>query len=272
MFIRTEKSIKDFMHFYPIVSTLVIINIALFLITDVIPLPAIDALQQCTVGHSATLGDQIFACGMGFNPAIALGQYWRLITPVFLHGGLTHVLFNSFALVLFGPALEQMLGKFKFVIAYLLAGIIGNIGTYLIDPGMLQAHIGASGAIYGLFGLYVFMVVFRKDLMDHASTQIVMVIFVIGLIMSFLRPGINIWAHIFGFIGGFALGPLILGKAKPFSPWRNRPRENRSSDGVNFNPNRWKKRRMKQDTIKKIIWTVIGILVGAAVLSAIGII
>src|SRR5699024_4351185 len=150
------KSIKDFMHFYPIVSTLVIINIVLFLITDVIPLPTIEMLQQCTIGPTASLGDQIYTCGMGFNPAITLGEYWRLFTVIFLHGGLTHVLFNSFALVLFGPALEQMLGKFKFSIVYLSAGIIGNIGTYFVDPTMFQAHIGASGAIYGIFGLYVF--------------------------------------------------------------------------------------------------------------------
>lgn len=273
MFIRTEKSIKDFMYFYPIVSALVIINLALYMITDVIPLPMIDSLQKCTIGYPAhTLGQQIFGCGMGFNPAVANGEYWRLVTPIFLHGGLMHVLFNSFALVLFGPALEQMLGKFKFIALYFIAGIVGNIGTYLVDPGMLNVHIGASGAIYGIFGLYIFMVVFRKDLMDPASTQIVLVIFIIGLIMSFIQTGINLSAHIFGFIGGFALGPLILGKAQPFSPWRNQPRPEREKDGVTFNPNRWRKRRIKQDTIKKIVWTIMGILVGAAILNALGII
>lgn len=275
MFIRTERSIKDFIYFYPVVSTLVIVNIALFLITDVIPLPAIESLQQCTPpGYPAnTLGKQLFACGMGFNPFITHGEYWRLLTPVFLHGGLTHVLFNSFALVLFGPALEQMLGKFKFIILYFLAGIVGNIGTYLINPEMFQVHIGASGAIYGILGLYVFMIAFRKHLMDHSSTQIVMVILVVGLIMTFLRSNINVSAHIFGFIGGFALGPVILGNVQPFSPWRNRPRPNRNTDGVAFDPNRWRKRRirMKPGTIKKIIWTVIGILLAAAILSALGI-
>lgn len=274
MFIRTEKSIKDFMHFYPIVSTLVIINIGLFLITDVIPLPAIEALQQCTITHPSSLGRQLYECGMGFNPLVTHGEYWRLITPIFLHGSLMHVLFNSFALVLFGPALEQMLGKFKFFILYFAAGIVGNIGTYLVAPEMLNPHIGASGAIYGILGLYVFMIVLRKDLMDPGSTQIVMVILIIGLVMSFLQTGVNISAHVFGLIGGFALGPLILGKAQPFSPWRNRPRQTRDDEGVHFNPNRWRRRRrpMNPETIKKIVWTVIGILVAAGVLSAIGII
>ncbi|HLQ71526.1 MAG TPA: rhomboid family intramembrane serine protease [Bacillota bacterium] len=276
MFIRTEKSIRDFLHFYPIVSTLIIVNIALYLIVYVIPLPAIELLNQCTFGfRSGTLGEQIYACGMGFNPAISHGEYWRLVTPIFLHGNyLTHVLFNSFSLVLFGPALEQMLGKFKFIILYFVAGIIGNIGTFLVDPGMLNPHIGASGAIYGIFGLYLFMVVFRKHLMDYASTRIVIIILVIGLVMTFIRPGINISAHIFGFIGGFATGPLILNNVQPFSPWRNQPRHRNSDDNPHFNPNRWKRRRvrMNPEVIKKIIWTVIGILIAAGVLSAMGII
>lgn len=272
MFIRTEKSIKDFIHFYPVVSTLVIINIVLFLLTDVIPLPTIEALQQCTITNPSTLGKQLYECGMGFNPLVAHGEYWRLVTAMFLHGGLTHVLFNSFALVLFAPPLEQMLGKIKFLTLYFIAGIIGNVGTYLVDPAMLNPHIGASGAIYGILGLFLFMVFFRKDLMDPGSTQIIMVIVIIGLVMSFLRTGINISAHVFGMIGGFAMGPLILGKAQPFSPWRNQPRQ-RKNDDVQFNPNRWRKRRsLNPDTVKKIVWTVIGILVVAGVLSAIGII
>lgn len=273
MFIRTEKSIKDFMHFYPIVSVLVIINIVVFLMTDVIPIPAVASFDQCTIGFppADTLGKQIFECGMAINPLVAQGEYWRLVTAMFLHGGLTHVLFNAFAIVLFAPALEQMLGKFKFIILYFVAGIVGNIGSYFVDPTM--SSVGASGAIYGLFGLYVFMVVFRKDLIDRASMQIVMVIFIIGLLMSFMQTGINLSAHIFGFIGGFALGPVILGNARPFSVRRNRPRRKASDDGIYFQPTygRKRKKRMNPDTLKKIIWTVIVILLAAGAMSALGI-
>src|SRR5699024_8422900 len=146
-------------HFYPIVSTLVIINIALFLITDVIPLPSIEILQQCTIGLTATLGDQIYTCGMGFNPAVTLGEYWRLVTPIFLHGGLTHVLFNSFALVLFGPALEQMLGKFKFIVAYLVAGFAGNLGTYLLGlKNQFYSILVSSVALFGFLVIFLFII------------------------------------------------------------------------------------------------------------------
>ncbi|MGM8212457.1 rhomboid family intramembrane serine protease [Virgibacillus sp. W0430] len=244
MFIRTEKSVKEFMSYYPIVASLVIINLSLWLIIDVLHLP---------------IAMQLYQWGIGHNLSVFYGEYWRLITPVFLHAGLMHVLFNSFALVLFGPALEQMIGKFKFITFYLLAGLAGNIGTYIIEPTANVPHLGASGAVYGLFGIYVFMVFFRKNLIDQANAQIVLTIFVIGLVMTFIRPGINIYAHIFGFIGGFALGPIMLTKALPF--YAGRIRKKRKSNDISFDPNRWKKRQLTQKIKKNAFWIILGILV-----------
>src|SRR5690625_6349013 len=103
-----------------------------------------------------------------------------------------------------------MLGRYKFVIAYLVAGIIGNVGTYLVNPLSYIPHIGASGAVYGLFGIYIFMVLFRKQLIDSGSTQIILTIFFIGLVMTFFRLGINIYSHIFFFIGGFDVSSIVL--------------------------------------------------------------
>src|SRR5690625_3412327 len=107
VFIRNERSVKEFIQFYPIVATLVIIHLVLFVLMDFLGLP---------------IGQKIYAWGAGFNPAVTHGEYWRLVTPIFLHAGLMHTLFNSFSLVLFGPALEQMLGKFKFILAYFGTG------------------------------------------------------------------------------------------------------------------------------------------------------
>src|SRR5690625_4841464 len=193
MFIRRERSLKEFISFYPIVSILIGINLLLWFMTDFLQLP---------------IGYTIYNWGIGHNLSVYHGEYWRLVTPIFLHGGLGHVVFNSFALVLFAPALEQMLGKMKFIFAYFFTGIAGNVGTYIIDPVSNTPHLGASGAIYGLFGIYMFMILFRKDLIDPANAQIVKVIFFIGLILTFVQSNINIAAHIFGFLGGFALGPL----------------------------------------------------------------
>lgn len=199
LFIRTEKSVKQFIRYYPVVSTIVILHIVLWLLMSV------------------GIGDPILRWGIGHNLSIyLLDQYWRFITPVFLHLDLTHMLFNSFALVLFGPALERMLGKFKFVFIYLLTGVIGEIGTYIINPLNSSYHLGASGAIYGLFGIYLFMVFLRKQLISRTDAQIVLTIFAIGLVMTFLDSGINKAAHIFGFIGGFASAPLVLKNLRRF--------------------------------------------------------
>jgi len=245
MFIRQERSVKEFMQFYPIVAWLVIINFALWLM--------IDFLQLKT-------GGLIYQWGVGNNLFIHEGEYWRLITPIFLHGGLMHAVFNSFSLVLFGPALEQMLGKVKFIITYLTAGIIGNLATYALGPA-IYAHLGASGAVFGLFGVYMYMVIFRKDLIDDANAQIVMIITIIALVMTFLRPNINIYAHIFGLVGGLVLAPIVLRRAQPFSMWRNQRRATHNDGSIQFDPNRWRKRRIPQQLKKNLIWIILGVLV-----------
>ncbi|WP_085993430.1 rhomboid family intramembrane serine protease [Oceanobacillus senegalensis] len=253
MFLRHERSIKEFMENYPIVSTLVIIHLVLWLIIDFLALP---------------FGIAIENWGIGMNFLIAEGQYWRLFTPIFLHGDLMHAIFNSFSLVLFGPALEQMIGKSKFLLAYFGAGIIGNIGTFFFGP-LNYWHLGASGAIFGLFGIYIFMVMNRKHLIDQGSAQVITTILIIGLIMTFLRSGINIYAHLFGFIGGFIIAPLALTNARPYFPWRTKRRYYRDDD-IQFDPNRWKKKRWVPAKVRKNwLLILIGILAAIGLLSRI---
>ncbi|MFG6150419.1 rhomboid family intramembrane serine protease [Halobacillus sp. B23F22_1] len=250
MFVRTE-SFKEFLKFYPIVSCLVAIHFLLWLCIDILQLP---------------IAMQILREGIGNNYLVGQGEYWRLLSPIFLHGGFAHALFNSFSLVLFGPALEQMLGKTKFILMYVSAGIAGNVGTYLMAPNAFYQHLGASGAIFGIFGVYLFMVLNRKSLIGSANTQIVMVIFVLGLFMTFSRPGINVWAHLFGLIGGFAAAPPLLRNARPFSIWQNRAKfANRESKDISFNPNRWSK---GSSPVKKygkyVFWGIIIFLIALA--------
>lgn len=260
MFIRTEKSVKEFIQFYPIVSLLIMIYLSLWFIIDVLQL---------------SIGQDIYMWGVAINGLIHKGEYWRLLTAMFLHADFMHTLFNSFSLVLFGPALEQMLGRVKFIIAYLFAGLVGNIATYAFDPLAIHfAHLGASGAIYGLFGMYIYMVLFRKDLIDMQSAQMVTVIFFIGLVMTFLRPGINIKAHIFGFIGGILVAPFVLKHALPFSPWRNKKARiftNNDHNDIKFDPNRWNKKKIIPDKVKRNLpWIFIGILLFFGMLSWLG--
>ena len=240
------------MKLYPIVSILVIIHFTYWFL-HFLGLP---------------IATEIYLYGVGSNLHVSLGEYWRLLTSIFLHLDLTHALFNSFSLVIFGPALERMLGKIRFLFVYFGAGIIGNIATFYLEP-LRYTHLGASGAIYGLLGVYIFMIIFRKHLMDHGSSQIVKTILIFGVLMSLIGRKINIVAHFGGFAGGFLLAPLVLRNVRPFSTWITYRRRYPSDGGeISFDPNRWQKKRRIPEIIRKNwLWIIIGILALIGLLS-----
>jgi len=194
MFTRTE-SFKEFIRYYPVISVIVSIHIILYLVTSLPIFPNSLLLELLT----------------GVNLYIWQGEIWRLVTPIFLHSGFSHVLFNSFSLVLFGPALERLLGRFRFTWVYLATGVSANLATLLIEP-VTYIHLGASGAIFGLFGMYISLIVFRKHLLSKDNRQLITTIAVISIIMTFLQPNINIISHLFGFLSGFLIGALTLKK------------------------------------------------------------
>ncbi|MCP8618095.1 rhomboid family intramembrane serine protease [Salirhabdus salicampi] len=232
MFIRTE-SFQEFTRLYPIVTVLVGIHLILWLFTDIIPLPFLLTLTELGIGQNWYIQHE--------------QEYWRLITAIFFHFGFGHMLFNSFSLILFGPALERLLGKGKFITAYLIAGFTGNIATLWLGSPFVT-HAGASGAIFGLFGVYLFIVLYRKYLLDYQNTQIIITIMIFGFIMTFIQTNINIYAHLFGFIGGFLIAHVIVGKSRTAEGYgyNTRPR-------IRFNPNRWRKRAFGQVTLGKLL-------------------
>lgn len=242
MFVRNE-SFGSFLRSYPVISAIVAIHLILF-------------LWMYLLGPLG--GDVIFLLGVGHNLSVAQGEIWRLVTPIFMHVLPAHFLFNSFSLVLFGPALERLLGRIRFIVVYILAGVLANIATYFIGGLGYSPHLGASGAIFGLFGIYFYMSLFRKDLIDRDNSQVVMTILIIGLIMTFINARINIYAHIFGLLAGAALAPLFLYKIRSYTTYYHRGSD---SGEITFNPNRWKKRRLTIGTKRKIFWIVFVILV-----------
>ena len=188
MFVRTE-SFSQFLKKYPVISVIVSIHLILYLISSLPIFPQMWVYEQLA----------------GINLFIRDGEWWRLITPIFVHMGFSHVLFNSFSLVLFGPALEEHLGKWKFTALYLVSGVFANIITYVSQP-LSYSHVGASGAIFGLFGYYLAMIATRNAFITRESRQVILPIVIIGLIMTFTQSGINITAHLFGLIAGFLIG------------------------------------------------------------------
>jgi len=194
MFTRTE-SFRDFVRFYPIVTLIISIHILLYLATTIPFFPS----------------RYMFELLSGVNLYIVNGEYWRLVTPIFMHASFAHMLFNSFSIVLFGPALEQLLGRTKFTLLYLATGIAANIATLSLEP-LTYTHVGSSGAIFGLFGFYIAIIIFRKAMLSRENSQTIMTIAIIGIVMTFVQSNINITAHIFGLIAGFLIGAAIFNK------------------------------------------------------------
>ena len=153
----------------------------------------------------------LMAFGVKSNTAIAAGQWWRFVTPVFIHIGLLHLLFNSYALWMVGPQVEKLYGGARFVILYVLTGIAGVAGSYFYHPDIISA--GASGAIFGLFGvLLVFGIRYRNSIPPFFKQAVgtgILPVVLINLIIGFTVPGIDNAAHIGGLLSGAALAALL---------------------------------------------------------------
>jgi len=134
------------------------------------------------------------------GPSIRAGQYYRLITGIFLHGSIMHLLFNCYALYIIGPQIESFLGKIKYIIIYLFSGLSGALFSIIFGGAM--ASIGASGAIFGLMGaLLYFGYYYRVYLGNVVKSQIIPLI-LLNLLVGFMSQGIDNAAHIGGLIGG----------------------------------------------------------------------
>jgi membrane associated rhomboid family serine protease len=149
-------------------------------------------------------GSELFRQGALFGPAVADGDYWRLVTSGFLHAGLLHLLFNMYLLYILGTMLEPTIGRVRFGIIYFVSVLCGSFGVLLVSPNSFA--VGASGAVFGLMGAAV--VILRNRGIDPRQSGLP---FLIGLnlLFTFLVPGISIGAHLGGLIGGALAAFLI---------------------------------------------------------------
>ena len=131
--------------------------------------------------------------------AVSDGQYYRLLTAAFLHGGLLHIFFNMYLLLLVGSQLEAALGRWRFTALYLVSALGGSAASYLFNPPGYSA-LGASGAVFGLFG--ALFVVSRR--LNTDATGIVWLI-ALNLVLGFVLPGIDWRAHVGGLMTGAVL-------------------------------------------------------------------
>jgi rhomboid protease GluP len=164
-------------------------------------------------GSQVLLGnDYPAALGLKANEMIQQGQYWRLITPILLHGSILHVSFNMYALYIFAPTLERNMGHWRFLALYLIGGLGGNVASFIFSTA---PSLGSSTAIFGLLGAEgVFLYQNKKLFGKNAQRALINIITVgvINLIIG-LSPGIDNWGHVGGLIGGLAFswfaGPIL---------------------------------------------------------------
>jgi rhomboid protease GluP len=168
------------------------------------------ALQWAT---QSFLGiDYPAALGMKSNELIIQGQLWRLITPMFLHGGILHIALNMYALLAFGPQLERYYGHGRYLALYLVSGFAGNVASFQFS---LAPSLGASTAIFGLLGAEAVFLYRNRKLFGGAQRALTNLIVIAGINLAygFASPGIDYWGHIGGLIGGVLFawfgGPVL---------------------------------------------------------------
>jgi membrane associated rhomboid family serine protease len=182
-----------------VTTVLIAINVGVYLLQLAGGAP-INSNSGWIYEHGALFIEAIDSSGQIVG--LAHGEWWRLLTSAFLHGGPLHLGLNMLTLWWIGRPLEDWLGPVRYVILYLVSGLAGSAGALLLDPNAIT--VGASGAVFGIIGAAVVLERQRTYVLGGSAITLL----VLGLVFSF-RPGISIGGHLGGLVGG-ALAILAL--------------------------------------------------------------
>lgn len=175
-----------------VTMSIIAINIILYIITAIMSKNILDINAYV-----------LLYMGGNYGALVSHGQVWRLLTCAFLHGGIIHIFCNMYALYALGPQIEILFGRVKYIIIYFLSAIGGSLLSYKFSPSSLS--IGASGAIFGLFGAMVVFVLKYKDRIPKKVLNNLFGVIILNLLIGFNLQGIDNFAH----IGGLLVGALV---------------------------------------------------------------
>lgn len=183
-----------------VTNILVLVNVIVFLLMSV-------------TGGTTNINNLIRYGAMVPASIKAGSDYFSIFASMFIHIGIEHLVLNMITLYFLGRILEVIMGHWKFLAAYLLAGIFGNlVSLYFSSPQTISA--GASGAIFGIIGVWLMLAITFRNVPYLAQMGQQMLIFtILGLIGGFLGPDVDIAAHLGGVLAGFLLG-FIMGFPK----------------------------------------------------------
>lgn len=202
-----RHSLQSFRTF-PATATLIAINTFVFI-----------GMVIMGLGFISFNTEDLLNLGAIYKPKVAEGEWWRLVSAMFLHGGLIHVAMNMVSLFLAGLFLEQLIGSRRFAISYLLTGIIaGCISIWWHETPVVS--VGASGGVFGMYGVLLALVITK--VFDPAMNKAMLIVLAAtagySLLMGFLSKGIDNSAHLGGLIAGLPMGLLFSRQLKQQNP------------------------------------------------------
>lgn len=192
---KKTKGIKQYKFTYSII----LINIAIFLVEIIKARNFIDI----DIYTLAEMGAKI-------NILINHGQYYRLLTAAFLHGGIIHIFFNMSALNIIGKEVEAVYGGKKFLLIYFISALGGNIFSYLFKPNSIS--VGASGAIFGLLGAMLLFGIKERQKIGKEYAKNILETIGLNVIIGLTIPNIDNFAHMGGLVIGFVISFILFNK------------------------------------------------------------
>lgn len=200
---RSQQALHEFMMLLKlnrqiiVTQLLLYANVGMYVLMMVMGLGFVDFKAQ-----------DLLHWGGNYGPLTLTGEWWRLFTHMFLHGGLVHLIFNSVGLMFLGMFLEPLLGRSRFIASYVVTGLLAGISSVLWHESTVS--VGASGAIFGLCGVLMALLMRRAVKSEYSKSFLGSVALFVGFnLFMGLMGGIDNAAHIGGLLSGILLGLLI---------------------------------------------------------------
>ena len=191
---RNKIAEKIFSYKQPIVTYIIMaICIILFILME--------------LSGGSTNSQTLIKYGANLDVLVKNGEYYRLFTCIFLHIGIMHLLCNMYSLYIIGREVENLFGKIKYIIIFILSGIFGSIMSLAFTHNTISA--GASGAIFGLLGALLYFGMHYRTYLGEAIKRSIIPIIVVNLIIGFFAEGIDLAAHIGGLVGGVLVAMMV---------------------------------------------------------------
>ncbi|MCY6484541.1 rhomboid family intramembrane serine protease [Clostridium aestuarii] len=185
----------------PVITiSIIAINVVMYIITILLSGNILGSILESDIRVLIVLGAKV-------NELIAQGQYYRLITCAFLHGGLIHLLVNMYALYVLGPLVETVYGKIKYLVIYFSAALVSSVFSYLFSESV---SIGASGAIFGLLGAILVFAFKRRDKVGKGMVKNVLSVIAMNVFIGVALPNIDNFGHLGGLVGGLLISGILL--------------------------------------------------------------